>query len=348
MRLRVKQLVIGIAICATSHVFAADYSDRADVDEFVNRMVGQHGFLEADVRATLDQAVYQQDIIDLITRPAEAKPWVAYREIFVTTRRLDDGAAFVREHHATLTRASEDFGVPVEIIAAIIGVETNYGRNKGSHRVLDALTTLGFDYPKRAKFFIGQLEEFLVLACEERVHPFNRDDSCKRETAGNTLGSEIAVGDLVGSYAGAMGYGQFIPSSYRNFAIDYDGDGARDIWNNVVDAIGSVAFYFKQHGWERDEPVIELVGVGPDSVELDKLANESYEPTHTVAEWKAMGVTTADERDDAYASIYRFEYPELTRYYLGYHNFYVITRYNISRLYAKAIVEVAEGIAARL
>ena len=344
----IRSIVLGFLLVLVSNVGANNYSNRADVDEFIARVVAEHGFSEQTLRTVLGQAVYKQDIIDLMTRPAERKPWVSYRKIFVTPTRINDGVQFARENWETLKRAEEEFGVPVEIVVAIIGVETNYGRNKGSHRVLDALATLGFDYPPRAKFFVGQLEEFLVLACEERVQPFDAEDACIRDVPGNALGQTVEIGELVGSYAGAMGYGQFIPSSYRNFAIDYDGDGARDIWNNVVDAIGSVAAYFKDHGWERGSPVIVEVAIEGDRAHLDTLANETYTPSETIATWKAMGVVTDDPNDSTYASIFRYEGEDAVRYYLGYHNFYVITRYNISRLYAKAVYEVASGIAENL
>lgn len=343
-----KKVACSTLIGVAAWVAGGDYSNRADVNEFVGQMVNEHGFEASTVQSVLDQAVYQQGIIDAITRPAEKKPWIAYRTIFVTPRRIEDGVQFARENWVTLQRAEEEFGVPIEIIVAIIGVETNYGRNMGSYRVLDALATLGFDYPARAKFFRGQLEEFLILSCEERVEPFDADGACYREEAGGTLGTSVSIGDFVGSYAGAMGYGQFIPSSFRNFAIDYDGDGARDIWRNVVDAIGSVASYFKDHGWESGEPVIAEVGISAADQSIDELANSSLTPTKTVAEWRALGIETNDNRESAYASIFRFETEGSTDYYLGYHNFYVITRYNISRLYAKAVVEVAEGVAASL
>ena len=346
--MNIKTAMCGAFLCIASLVCSASYLERDDVAEFIGIMVSEHGFEEATVRAVLDQATYQQSIIDAITRPAERKPWISYRNIFVTPTRIEDGVKFVQENAATLARANEEFGVPVEIIVAIIGVETNYGRNMGSYRVLDALATLGFDYPPRAKFFRGQLEEFLILTCEERVAPFDGETACRRDQAGGTLGGRVAIGDLVGSYAGAMGYGQFIPSSYRNFAIDYDNDGARDIWTNVVDAIGSVAAYFKDHDWERGDPVIARVDVGAANQTVDELANQSLTPTKTLGEWKALGVQSSDTRDDAYAAIFRFETEDSVDYYLGYHNFYVITRYNISRLYAKAVVEVADGIATHL
>ena len=343
-----KLIVRCVLLFVSTCIAAGDYSDRTDVDEFVATMVTEHGFDETEVRLVLDQAVYQQSIIDAITRPAEKKPWIAYRGIFVTPTRIEDGVQFAQDHWDTLKSAEEDFGVPIEVIVAIIGVETNYGRNMGSYRVLDALATLGFDYPARAKFFRGQLEEFLILSCEERLKPFDRDGACQREVRGGTLGSNVAIGDLVGSYAGAMGYGQFIPSSYRNFAIDYDGDGARDIWRNVTDAIGSVAAYFKDHGWEAGEPVIAQVSIAETGHSIDDLANSSLTPTKTVGEWKSLGIDTQDSRDSAYASVFRYETEDAVDYYLGYHNFYVITRYNISRLYAKAVFEIAEAIAAQI
>ncbi len=345
--MNLKSLVCAALIVSSWTVAAGDYTGRADVDEFVSNLVVTYDFDETAVRAVLDQAVYQQKIIDLITRPAESKSWDAYRQIFVTSKRIADGVQFAQDNWETLQRAQQDFGVPVEIVVAIIGIETNYGRNMGGYRVLDALATLGFDYPRRLDFFRGQLEEFLLLSCEERVKPFDADDACRRESSGKTLGSKVTIGDLVGSYAGAMGYGQFIPSSYRNFAIDYNDDGTRDIWNNTVDAIGSVAAYFKAHGWEAGEPIIESVDVSTEQSLIDELANESLAPTKTVAAWREVGVAGVGESDDAYAAMFSFE-TDKVNYYLGYHNFYVITRYNISRLYAKAVVEVAEGVAARL
>lgn len=337
-------VVLMLAATATS----SDYSNREDVDEFIGELVTKHQFNETLVRQALEQAIYKQKIIDAITRPAEKMTWDAYRKILVTSLRVENGIAFAHENVAVLKQAEIDFGVPVEIIVAIIGIETNYGRTMGSYRVLDALATLGFDYPPRAEFFRGQLGEFFVLACEERVKPFDGDEACVREQAGNTLGSSFEIGDLVGSYAGAMGYGQFIPSSYRNFAIDYDGDGARDIWHNITDAIGSVAAYFADHGWEAGEPTIVEVDASQASEDIRALANQSLTPTKSVAEWRMAGVPTDANVDDEMAALFMFETDGQTRFYLGFNNFYVITRYNISRLYAKAIVEVSEGVAAGL
>ena len=345
--LRKLSALIPLVLSATTLV-AADYDDRDDVNDFIAKLVNQHGFSEPVVREVMGQAVYQQTIIDLMTRPAEKKPWVAYRKIFVTSSRIEDGVQFAQLNGDTLSRAEAVYGVPKEYITSIIGVETNYGRNKGSHRVLDALATLGFDYPKRAPFFLSQLEDFFVLACEERVRPFDGVDACNRNVVGTALGESVEIGDLVGSYAGAMGFGQFIPTSYRRFAIDFDGDGARDIWHNVVDAIGSVAAYFQHHGWAPGQPVIIEVGVSGDLSTIDELANQRYEPTKSVAEWKALGVVTAFPHEDMLASVFRYEGSDRVRYYLGFNNFYVITRYNISHLYAKVVAEIASSVGEQL
>ena len=209
----------------------ADYENRDSVKGFVNEVAKKDGFDPQQLLNIFEQVEKKQRIIDLISRPAEkAKPWHEYREIFVTAPRIAAGVEFWEENEAALNRAGSKFGIPIEIIVAVIGVETNYGRNKGSFRVMDALSTLAFDYPPRARFFRSELRELLLLAREENKDPL----------------------ELIGSYAGAMGYGQFIPSSFRAYAIDFDGDGARDIWSNRTDAIGSVANYFFRHGWDGE------------------------------------------------------------------------------------------------
>lgn len=323
---------------------ASNYTEREDVQQFIESLVNEHGFNQVTVEQVLEGAEHREDIIALITKPAEKKPWIAYRKIFVTPSRIEGGIAFARQHMETLLRAQDEFGAPPEVVTAIIGVETNYGSNMGSHRVLDALATLGFDYPPRSSFFRSQLGEFFVIACEERLTPFHQDDACERTTGGQTLDSSVAISDLKGSYAGAMGYGQFIPSSYRHFAIDFNGDGKRDIWNDVEDAIGSVASYFKEHGWISDGLVIEKVQVVANKVNLDTLANENYQPNKSLATWRELGIETELDQDELMASLFRYETEEGMEYYLGFQNFYSITRYNISRLYAKAVYELADSI----
>jgi membrane-bound lytic murein transglycosylase B len=229
--------------------------------------------------------------------------------------------SFWQEHADTLKRAEETYGVPAEIIVAIIGVETRYGRIMGRYRVLDALATLGFDYPRRADFFRGQLIEFMQMTREESLEPES----------------------LVGSYAGAMGYGQFIPSSFRHYAVDFDGDGKRNIWSNKVDAIGSVANYFKEHGWQAGEPVRSNVVMNnpADPAWL----NAGLKPEVTLAEWEERGISTRrDLAPEQVATLMELTMEDGQHYWFGLHNFYVITRYNHSHLYAMAVYELSQAI----
>ncbi|MEC7105572.1 MAG: lytic murein transglycosylase B, partial [Pseudomonadota bacterium] len=213
-----------LSAASASNVYAESYLQRQDIDAYINELVQQHDFSRAELEEVFAAAQRRQDIIDLISRPAERRlNWQEYSKIFLDEQRIARGVEFWVQNKETLERAERQYGVPPEVIVAIIGVETRYGRVTGGHRVVDALTTLGFDYPPRAKFFRKELTQFLLLAREEGKNPLS----------------------LKGSYAGAMGFGQFIPSSYRHYAVDFDNDGVRDIWQNRVDAIGSVANYFK-------------------------------------------------------------------------------------------------------
>jgi len=303
---------------------AADYHERDDVRAYVDELVREHGFDPQALLTLFSDAERKESILEAIARPAERRlAWHEYREIFLGESRIEQGLAFWREHAGTLERARQDYGVPPAVVVAIIGVETRYGRHTGSYRVLDALTTLGFDYPPRADFFLGELTEYLLLAREEGQDP----------TA------------LKGSYAGAMGYGQFIPSSFRAYAVDYDGDGIRDIWNNPVDAIGSVANYFARHGWRPGDPV--ALPVTLERPAAAELANQGLTLTHSVAELASLGVRTGRADPQARAALYRMELEDGAEFWLGMHNFYVITRYNRSRLYALAVHQLGEAIAAR-
>lgn len=303
-----------------------NFSQHPKALKFIDDMAGEHGFDKAQLKIWMRSATKQQNIIDAISRPAEkTKPWHSYRDIFLKEERITLGAEFWREQQAQLQNVYERYGVPPEIIVAIIGVETYYGRHMGKHRVLDALTTLGFEYPPRGKFFARELESFLLLAREQNQDPLK----------------------LVGSYAGAMGYGQFIPSSYRAYARDGDDDGVIDIWSNKKDAITSVGFYFKAHGWQKDQPVVtpakRLIRFE------QKLLNKRKKPTVTVAEWKEMGFESLDSGfEDLKAIPLAFELANgETAYKLGFRNFYVITRYNHSRLYALAVWELSQAIKSR-
>ncbi len=319
-------------ICMISLLWAAmaqseskSYSiDNQLVGQFVQEMVTQHGFDQGYLEHLFNEVKYKENIIRLMTSPAEAKPWKDYRPILVTQLRTEQGIGFFQEHRQALERAEAEFGVPPEIIVAIIGVETRYGRVTGSYRVIDALATLAFDYPKRATFFRKELVEFLLLARSEKVDPRT----------------------LMGSYAGAMGYGQFMPSSFRAYAIDFDGDGSKDIWHNATDAIGSVANYFHRHGWKKGQEV--TAKATPQGSDFDSLLvkkRRDLKPTHTLAQLIERGFKTDIELpSDQPATAMRLRGEEGNEYWVGLHNFYVITRYNHSALYAMAVYQLSQQI----
>lgn len=319
-----KKVFIGsmfsLLVTGLSGAVHAGYSERPEVQAFVNDMVVKHQYDRVQLSYWLEGVQQQASILDAIARPAEAKPWKEYRPIFMTSDRVQQGVAFWKQHLEVLQRAEKQYGVPAEIIVAIIGVETFYGKRSGNYPVLDALTTLGFDYPPRAEFFRKELEHYLLMAREEKIDP--------RE--------------LRGSYAGAMGMPQFIPSSFRNYAVDFDGDGKRDLWNNTTDVIGSVANYFKVNGWKFGEPVISRASVLGTAAEL---AGTQVKPVKSVAEYKQLGATPIHAfSSQAQAVLLQFDGANGTEYWMGLDNFYVITRYNRSPLYALAVYQLSQAI----
>ncbi len=336
-------------LCVTVGCIQADYSDNESAIELIDGLVADLDFDREALESVLADAQHMPKIIELMEKPAESISWHQYREIFIHPERIEAGVEFIEEYEEDLKRAQETYQVPPHIISAIIGVETYYGRYLGDHRVIDALATLGFDYPRRADFFREELRHFLILACEERIKPFDQEDSCHRMSDGVASGNERSIEDLKGSYAGAMGYGQFIPSSYRNFAIDFDGDGMRDIWTNKVDAIGSVASYFAEHNWIPDGDILELVTIDSEAEGLIELANQPLAvPTTTVAEWRELGIRSESPETHT-ASLFAYSLndegtPVSEEYILAFDNFYVITRYNRSRLYARVVYELATDI----
>ena len=326
---------------------AESFNTRSDVIEFIDELVEEYQFDKNVLSSVLDEAEVRQDIIDLISKPAErTMTWDGYRKIFITQKRVREGIEFAKKNRDTLDRAQKEFDVPWHIIVSIIGVETSYGRIKGSFPVVDALVTLGFEYPRRASFFRDELKQFFILACEERIQPFDSQEACSLSNDVDRESPVENIRHLVGSYAGAMGIGQFISSSYRRFAIDFDGDRFRDIWNNEVDAIGSVANYFHVHDWQNIEPVLLEVTIDETNAKLVSMANQSLELTRTVSEWQALGVEVAIDNLDQKAALFRFETETDNIYKLGFHDFYVITRYNRSRLYAAVVLELAKLIEA--
>lgn len=300
----------------------AGLAQRADVAAFIRLMSARHDYDAAGLQAVFAGAQLSQDVLDAISRPAEALPWHRYRAIFLKPKRIRQGTEFWRQHRATLQRAAQVYGVPPEIIVAILGVETRYGRITGRHKVMDALTTLAFDYPKRAKFFTGELEQYLLLTREQSLDPL----------------------ELTGSYAGAMGIPQFISSSYRAYAVDFDADGRTDIWQNPVDAIGSVGNYFQQHGWRQGAPVT-TPATTPAAVP-ESLLTRGLKLELSMAELSAGGVGSALAVDPAAkVKLLQLEQRAGYEYWLALHNFYVLTRYNHSALYAMAVYQLAQAIA---
>ena len=324
------------ALTATAALFAClpaaaqDYAwSAADVetrrDAFVDRMVESHGFDREEIAAILAEASIQQSALNSISRPAErVVPWYEYRQIFLTAERIEAGARFWIEHEALVAATSERFGLEPEMMLAIVGIESRFGERMGSYRVVDALSTLAFAYPPRADFFAGELESFLLIYAEEGP----------------------VVLDALGSYAGAMGAGQFIPSSYRNFAVDADADGRRDLWANWNDILASVANYFAEHDWRPGEPIAVTAGQGTgpavepnNRLELDtsiaELRSSGYEfPSGLADELPAMLVAVEGDASS-------------TAYWIGLHNFRVITRYNRSVKYALAAFELSAAIEKR-
>ncbi|MFO7594548.1 MAG: lytic murein transglycosylase B [Pseudomonadota bacterium] len=318
-----KLLLIPALLLTSTALPAGDFLEQYPQSrEFIHEMSDKHNFSLKELEALFAQVEHKQSIIDAISRPAESKPWHQYRPIFVTTSRIRQGVEFWQQNEQLLQRAEKEYGVPAHIIVAIIGVETRFGRHSGSYRVMDALSTLAFDYPKRADFFRGQLEEFLLMSRKEKREPL----------------------EFLGSYAGAMGMPQFIPSSFRAYAVDFDNDGRRDLWENTSDVIGSVANYFSRHKWRTGEPVASrasLNGEPPQAV-IDK----GYRPSLTLGELKGMGVQpVADYNDGHEVALLALESaPGEYEYWVALHNFYVITRYNHSPLYAMAVHQLSEAI----
>lgn len=312
---------------------ANDYAQHPQFLKFVNKMVMDHKVPRQQVLQLFEGVKRQQTILDLMSKPAEkTKEWYQYRPLFITDKQIEHGLEFWREHQSLLKKAEKRYQVPAEIIVAIIGVETRYGRNKGQHRVLDALSTLAFDYPPRSPFFLSELEALVLLGKEA---------------------SYLPIAQLKGSYAGAIGYGQFMPSSYRDYAVDFDGDGRIDLLNNVADAIGSVAHYFqKKGGWKANESVVfklNTLNLSPEKLgELDELANLFLETKQQFSTFKKLGITANLHLPATTpVTLVRLIQANGPEYWLGFNNYYAITRYNHSRLYAMAVWQLSQAIAAQ-
>ena len=275
----------------------ADYSNHKDSEKVIDELVTKHGFERTYVLEVLKDAKKRRTALNSVAKPAEkTKTWDDYKAIFLKNKRIVDGKKFIKKNIDTLERAEKEFGVPKEIITAILGVETNFGNNMGSYRVIDSLTTLGFDDPRRSKFFRSELIQLFLLTRE----------------------NNLDILKIKGSYAGAMGYSQFISSSYRAYAIDYDGDGYIDLFNSIDDAIGSIANYLKRHGWKKEGKIV--VQTFPNNV------RKFYKPHESLTQF--IPLTFNENGEDLH--------------FIGDDNFRAIARYNISDVYAMAVYYLSE------
>jgi len=277
----------------------SDYLFHPEADILINELVNEHNFEENFVKEVLSDAKKKQKIIDSISKPAEFTwTWDRYKKLFIEEKRIKNGKIFITNNIRVLEKAEKDFGVPKEVITAIIGVETRYGKIQGSYRVIDSLLTLGFDYPRRSKFFRKELVNFFLLTRE----------------------NELDILEIKGSYAGAMGYGQFISSSYRAYAIDYDGDGSADLFNSVDDAIGSVANYLYIHGWKREGDIV--YEAFPNNV------RKVFKPSDELSKFIPLSFNENGKDIN----------------FIGDDNFIAITKYNISHFYAMAVYYLSEEL----
>ena len=290
------KILLFITLIFNLSIFA-DYSNHKDSEKVIDELVTKHGFERAYVLEVLKDAKKRRTALNSVAKPAEkTKTWDDYRAIFLKNKRIVDGKKFIKKNIDTLERAEKEFGVPKEIITAILGVETNFGNNMGSYRVIDSLTTLGFDDPRRSKFFRSELIQLFILTRE----------------------NNLDILKIKGSYAGAMGYSQFISSSYRAYAIDYDGDGYVDLFNSIDDAIGSIANYLKRHGWKKEGKIV--VQTFPNNV------RKFYKPHQSLTQF--IPLTFNENGEDLH--------------FIGDDNFRAIARYNISDVYAMAVYYSSE------
>jgi len=317
---RALTLLVVLAAALTRAAAAESFGERAEVRAFIGELVERHGFRAADLGQVFSRAQRLEPALQLIL-PAERPSWQDYRAQFVNDQRIERGLAFWAANRESLARAEREYGVPPQVILAIIGVETNYGRNMGRYRVVDALATLAFDYAPRASFFRSELEQYLLLARE----------------------ADLDVFSLRGSYAGAIGIPQFMPGSVRRYAVDFDGDGAIDLRGSSADAIGSIANFLRQHGWQPGEPVSLHAKIAPDATVF---TDGGLRPRFRVGDLVAAGVGVEPPAPsaDTLGTLVALDDGD---YRVGLHNFWVITRYNRSALYASAVADLADALGAR-
>jgi membrane-bound lytic murein transglycosylase B len=304
-----------------------NYAHRADVSAFIAGMVADYAFDARALRRFFSQVRYQQSVVTAMSRPVLAPPkWYEYAPRFLSSARIEAGVAFWNANAATLERAQNEFGVPSEVVVAIIGVETFYGRNAGSYRVADALTTLAFDYPRRAEYFRDELRQFLLQTREQNISPLVPK----------------------GSYAGAQGLPQFMPGSLRDYAVDYDEDGKIDLSGDVDDAIGSVANYLARHGWQADDPAMQPAEIDVDKMDnVERALEGGISEKGTLESWRRDGVSVSGIPEAPGADptgVLMLEGETEPSFWVVFNNWYVLTRYNRSRLYASAVWNLAQEL----
>lgn len=312
-------------VLVVCNVSAAEVAQYPVIERIIENLVTKHGYSKTELLQVFSKVQLRPSVVAAIKKPYEALPWHRYRKLFVTETHIRDGMDFWNRHKATLDRAERQFGVPQQIIVAIIGVETRYGQSMGRHRVLDSLTTLVVQYPRRRAFFSDELEHFLLLTLEEGLDP-------------------LAV---KGSYAGAMGVPQFIASSYRHYAVDFNGDQRRDLIGQPEDAIGSVANYLHRHRWQAGKPIAGDAVVSKTSV-ADQHVTEKLKTNSTVARLTKAGISSSVPLNGASpAALVRLDNGGMPEYRIVFNNFYVITKYNRSIHYAMAVFELGEELRKR-
>ncbi|SCX20167.1 membrane-bound lytic murein transglycosylase B [Nitrosomonas eutropha] len=294
---------------------------RSEVRNFITYMVNHHQYEMNELEKIFSQTNFRPDILKLISTPASAITWDEYRKRFVNIQRIRGGINFWNKHASELEQARKIYGVPEEIIVAIIGIETAYGSSTGTYRIMDALTTLAFDFPRRADYFREELEQYLLLAREQK----------------------FGLLDIKGSYAGAIGIPQFMPGSYRRYAVDFNHDGKIDLSGSAADAIGSIGNYLKEYGWEAGKPIAVRARIRSEN--FQKFLDAGIEPLHSVKKLREAGIIPLDSiTDDTLSALLELNSQGNRQFWLGFRNFYAITRYNRSTFYAMSVFELARAI----
>lgn len=330
MRICIKKYFNILIILLASLTFSAPIYAKTEADSqevstfvqaFVKSMVKKHHFKEDELVNLFKKITVNTTVTEKMNKPYEAKPWYQYRKMFVSERRINNGLTYWKKHQDTLAKAEKKYGVPASVILAIIGVETSYGDNKGGFSVLEALTTLAFNYPKRSNFFKRELEHFLLLTREQKLDPLK----------------------MKGSYAGAIGLPQFMPSSYRAYAVDFSGKHQIDLMNNDADAIGSVANYLAKHGWRRSRPIACKADIR--GSRYKKLLPNPIKPSYSMRKLTNHGITACqDLKHPSKALFFELKNKDSKEYWLGFHNFYVLSRYNHNRQYVLAVHQLSDAL----